>query len=165
MTWFSRSIGLILAAVVLAGGYAAAQSWVGVVVMLVLAASWVIGRRTRVAWLNSALLVGYVSASAGGIFFGVSAHWMIAGCAFALAGWELAGVETVAAGESNQILNDLLRRKTVQLLTLSFGMGLLAAELLLYVRVSLPFGVVLLGGVLAFTSLYLLFRTQKSRLD
>ena len=158
-----RSICLILAAALLAGGYALDSSWVGAAAVLTLAACWGIGRRFHWNWLHSALLAGYGIAAAGGILLGISAHWMIAGCAFGLAGWELASEDWVPTNDPALPWRILLWRKTLPSLAGSVGLGLLAAEILLLVRVSVPFGVMLLAALLGIVSLYLFYRAQKAR--
>lgn len=156
---------LTLSATLLAGGYALDKNWMGVAALAALAIFWLVGRRFHRPWLNSALLVGYVSAAAAGIFLGISAHWMIAGSAFALAAWELDSEDWAQANDSTQPWRELLQRKTLPLLVISVGLGLLAAELLLFVRISISFGVMLLAALVGIVSLTLFFRSFANRVD
>lgn len=108
--------------------------------------------------LSSAILVLLVCAAAAGVLSGLSPAIMIAAAALALVFWEL--MEQMVTRRKN---DNVRARKNpewvhIRLLVISVGTGLLLAEAGLQVHISLPFGIVILTGMLIPYCFYRFYR-------
>lgn len=149
----------LLAAILLAGGYGLGGSWLGVWAVLIMMASWFACRTYDFRWMPSVLLIVYTGIAAAGILTTVSPALMIAGSAFALAGWELAD-QGAGQGEPSTALRNLYQREHLKLALMSIGLGLLVAESGLLVQIAIPFGLLLLIALAVLLSLFLFHRSS-----
>lgn len=141
---------LFAAAALLLTGYALAGLWLVVPALLAaMLIGWFIWSARS---LLSALLVIYVGAAAGGVLSGASPWIVIAGCAAMLFGWEWA--EQLERQDGG-----LPERSHAILLIASVGIGGLVAEAGLWIHPPIPFGGILLAGLLALFGLYRFFRS------
>lgn len=139
MNGVALRLGLLTALALLAVGFGLAQFWPGELVLLAMVLAGWLGRRTGWKRLPHALLVLFVSAAACGVLVGASAYLMIAGVAFALVSWDLAGQQPIHSIEATRPLEDVYEREHLKWLGAATGLGLLVAEAGLFLAFSIPF--------------------------
>lgn len=106
------------------------------------------------AWFPSVLLVLYLLAACAGLLMNMEPAWMMVGVTAALGGWDLAQFRLrLQTGAWTDLVLQLERRHA-QCLIAALSLGLLLALTGLFLRVQLPFGVIVFIILLALGSLY-----------
>jgi hypothetical protein len=71
----------ISATLLLIAGYALISLWPGVMIVIVLGLTWLVGQQRRLGWLNDLGFALLIIAAAVGIWWGAPAGWMLTGAA------------------------------------------------------------------------------------
>ncbi len=149
------------AILLLAGGFAVRDRWMGAIfgLLLALAAGWHF--YDHAAWLHHLLLFGCVAAAALGVWMGSSPVFMVAGTSAALAGWELSDVLPPTTTQSDPLAEAFERRRMLALGIMAVA-SLGVTVLLLQFPMQLPFGVLLAAAAVVLFSLFKLYRLFRS---
>jgi hypothetical protein len=143
------SVGIVLAAAVLATGYGLNSLWGGVGVALVVGGFWLVGQWRRWGWVASVALVLWIGAAAVGLGMGVGGGWMLVGVVAALAAWDLDRfVWRMRAAGRVEDAGFLEQHHLQRLLTVS-GAGLILGAVALSLRIRLGFAAAFLLAFLA----------------
>ncbi len=139
----------IACAVFLAAGFASAGLWLGVPLAALVWAAWHFGAK----WPPTLMLVPSVVVAAAGLVFGASALWMLPGATLALASWDLAHWDSFLAGGLPAEVESRLERKHYACLALALVPALLVAAAGQFLRLQIPFGVLVAVALLALLGL------------
>lgn len=120
-----------------------ARWWQGLIPVGVLAGYLLIRPLRRLDWLPSAALVLYLIAASVGLLTGGSPAWLVYGACAALAAWDLANFSRGLAGAGQDDLMRRCAREHARALGLALGVGLALVSVGLFVRLRLPFIVML----------------------
>ncbi len=146
----------------LVSGYFLSKVWIGVIILLaIIPLLWII-RRNQSNRFSTFKLMMCVCIAAYGLLNAVPEFLMIAGVSFALATWELE--DRLPNGMESSIPSYAKTYERLHLLRLGVAtaIGLVVAELCLFVKYDLPFSMVLIIAVLVLFSIYRLFSTFKA---
>lgn len=138
-------------------GFVLADGWPGVIVVSAFALLWLFPRRFQPKWWSSAKLLGYIGIAGGGILNNVSPFLLIAGVTFALASWELESQRSDSSTPGITSAQKSYERLHLSKLCVVLVIGLAAAEAGLFLKFTLPFGVVFLIASVVVFSLFRLF--------
>ncbi len=149
---------LLASVVILIIGYAMTNLWLVILVLpVILLAGW-LTRQSSPGWLPSVLLALYTVEAAGGALVGAIPGLMIAGAAFMLISWEISAQLRALKGAANHPQGRLSSHAHIRRLITAVGIGLLIAEAGLLIHLRVPFGIILLAGLLVLFSLYRFYR-------
>jgi hypothetical protein len=142
---------ILLASLSLALGYQRSPFWPGLLLIIAAGAGWLAGQGRGWAWLDSLLLVAFVSLAGLGVWLGASAGLMLLGLTAALAAWELQQARHRFAQARHIATEAVLRRAHLRRLALVSGGGLLLGSLALLLHLPLN-----LASALGLTALIIL---------
>lgn len=142
-------ICLAISAVCLFLGYYPASSWQVLAALVVMAVLWFFARKSTSLWPTSAILTIYLLVAAGGLLAGYSTYLLIIGSVAALSCWDLALFNQSLAGDQQQAHVGVLEKNHLQSLGLAALIGLILVIAGLQIRLTLPFGVIVLLVLLA----------------
>jgi len=142
-------LSILLAAGLLALGYALSGRGPWGVAVVVVGGLWLVGRRRGWGWTASVGLVALVGAAAFGLGRGLAPGWALLGTGAALAAWDLDAFARRLGDGGPMGDRAMLERRHLQRLLLVEALGLLLAGAALAVRVRIGFGGALLLGALA----------------
>ncbi len=108
------------------------------------------------------MLIVSVTVAAAGLVFGASALWMLPGATLALASWDLAHWDGFLAGGLPAEVESRLEQKHYAYLALALAPALLVAVAGQFLRIQIPFGVLLAVALLALLGLDRLWRWVKA---
>lgn len=152
--WFVIFLSGAVACACLAEGMGA-RWWQALILILVLAVCLLISPVRKLGWLPSAALTVYLIGASAALLTGGRAVWLVYGACAALVGWDIAIFSRSLAGDDN---DGLVRRCTgehYKALGLALGVGLAVVTAGLFVRLYLPFLVMLIALLGASTGLLL----------
>ena len=137
------NIGLTISTGSLGVGYFLAGYWQIVPVLFGILFFGVLIMKTQpVVSLSSSFLLAYIVLAVIGVVADLSVELMIIACTFALVSWDLMLFEHSIVGDSAFQTNTSLEKHHLRSLTVATAAGLLLAFASLYVRLRLPFGVI-----------------------
>ena len=139
----------IACAICLAAGYASAGQWLGVPLAALVWAAWHFGAK----WPPTLLLTGSVTVAAAGLVAGASALWMLPGATLALAGWDLAHWDSFLGDDMPAEVESRLERKHYASVALALVPALLVAAAGQFIRLQIPFGVLVAVALVALLGL------------
>jgi len=139
----------IASAVCLAAGYASAGLWLGVLLAALVWAAWHFGAK----WPPTLMLIGSVAVAAVGVGAGASALWMLPGATLALAGWDLAHWDSFLGDDMPAEVESRLERKHYASVALALVPALLVAAAGQFIRLQIPFGVLVAVALVALLGL------------
>jgi len=139
----------IACAICLAAGYASAGQWLGVPLAALVWAAWYFGAK----WPPTPLLIGSVTVAAVGLVAGASALWMLPGATLALAGWDLAHWDSFLGDDMPAEVESRLERKHYASVALALVPALLVAAAGQFLRLQIPFGVLVAVALAALLGL------------
>ena len=140
---FILNIGLIISTGSLGVGYFLAGYWQIVPVLFGILFLGIIVMKTQpVVSLSSSFLLAYIILAVIGVVADLSVELMIIACTFALVSWDLMLFEHSLVGDSALQTNTSLEKHHLRSLSIAIAAGLLLAFVSLYVRLALPFGVI-----------------------
>jgi len=145
-------------------GYIMAKVWPGVIILLCVTPCWWISHRLKTKLMSSGILFTLVGVSAYGLLNRVSPSLMIAGVATALACWELEDQilsHSKIPSFSLSTTKNLFEIIHLKILGITITSGLVLAEACLFLKLSLPFGVVFLVAIVVCFSIFQLFSILK----
>jgi hypothetical protein len=156
-------VSLALSILCLVLGVALAGRWEGGMAALILLSLGLLYHRLPAQWMPSLLLGLYTLAVAGGLLAGGSPFLLLGGVVTALAAWDLNHSISSLAGNARTNFGPDQQNKRLLLLAGVVGLSLAFINLGLLVRVSLPFGVILLLASAALGGLsMLIYLLQKN---
>lgn len=138
---FYRLVAIFLLVV----GFAQEKLWVGIIITLLLALTWFIPGRFQRRWTSPVRLVGYTGIAAGGLLSNVSPFLMIAGVTTSLVCWEL---EDRLPNPTKSPFVSSYEKLHLKWVVLASTTGIVIGEVCLFLKFSLPFGVLLLINLL-----------------
>jgi hypothetical protein len=142
-------ICLVISAICLLLGYLPAGGLQVLAALTVMAVFGFFTRRSTYQWPTFAILTAYLLIAAGGLLAGLSPYLLIIGSVAALCAWDLALFDQSLVGDQHQILASVLEKKHLQSLGLVALLGLILVIAGLQIRLTLPFGVIVLIVLLA----------------
>ena len=146
-------LSLVMATACLGIGYALAGYWQIVPVLLGTFFFWAWMKKQSVAWSDSTFLLVYTVLAAAGVVIDLSVALMVITSAFTLASWDLLRFEQGLVGNASSHTDMALEKHHLRSLAVALVTGLLFAMLSLYIRLQLPFIVIVslvliaLGGL------------------
>lgn len=151
----------VLTVVLLGCGFVMVKVWPGVYVLLGMILYWVVTRRLRNRLYSWIALVMFTSLAAFGLISGVMPFLMIAGVSTALACLELEDhlVKSIRLPNASHTLS--FEKRYLSTLVAVIAAGTIVAEAALFLRFSLPFGVIFLVVILVLFGIYQLFTLLK----
>jgi hypothetical protein len=138
-----------LAAILLGLAYLPAGRWWILAVLGAMVLFWLVMKRWSIFGSASALLLIYLLVAAVGVLTGLSLSWLVAGCTFALASWDLVLFSEALQPGPPARLTDLMERSHLRSLAAACGAGLSLGLLAAVIHFELPFIVVVLLVLLA----------------
>jgi hypothetical protein len=114
---------------------------------------WLVGQRRRLGWSTDLGLISFMAMAAFGVWWGLSAGWMLFGAVTTLAAWDLDRFNRRLASIEPSASDAQLWRNHLQGLLPVAGLGLLLGGLALNIRLELALGWVILLGLLVIFSL------------
>jgi hypothetical protein len=142
------AICLLLSAVCLVGAYLLGGYWLILLTIPAMLLLWIAARGQAAFWLATSLLAIYVLLAAIGIIIGVQALPIVVGCIFALAAWDLADFGEIMAHDVLPRARATLEKNHLQSLAITAGISLLLIGAGYWLRLRLPFGVIVILGLL-----------------
>lgn len=137
-------ICLILLVLCLAAGYGIARHWMGVMIVSLLGPAWWFARKYPGSQLSLVCLVVSVGLAVAGRLIGAPPVFMIFGSAVALAVWDLLFLDSALGNNSSAEQTRHYENKHLQSLTLALGSGLLGTLLGSFIKIQIPFIVLML---------------------
>lgn len=137
-------ICLILCVLCLASGYWIAGQWIGALIAILIGLAWLLARKYPDPQLAFVCLVGSVGFAVAGRFLGAPPLLMIFGSAVALAVWDLLLLDSALGNTPPVEQTRGYENQHLQSLMLAVGSGLLATLLGSFLKIQLPFIVLLL---------------------
>ncbi len=144
-----RTVSLAAAMACLALAYVIAGYWQGLLAIPVTLLAWMLAQKWSAFWAASSALTIYLSVSVIGILLRVPVLLLIPGCLAAIAWWDLAEFDESLVGEAPAKARALLEKQRLQSLGLMVGTSLVLEAVGLWLRLQLPFGVVMLLALLS----------------
>jgi hypothetical protein len=132
-------ICLLVATLCLAAGYALAGQWLGTVLALLTAPTWLLARKYPASWLPFLCLLMSVGLAVVGRLVGVPPWLMICGSGFALAAWDLIFLNASLDGNDSGEQTRRYENKHFQALALALGAGLFVTFLGRLLNPQIPF--------------------------
>lgn len=152
-------MGCLITAVMLMGAaFAAANLWIGVLLLLFIGAVWLAGMGYGRSRLISLSLAGLIATSAVGTVLDVSPTILITGIALALFAWTMENVAEQFTAVSQVRDEKEVIKKHVQWAGGIIGLGWLLGVAALNLQLGLTFGWVLLLGIVVVIALSLFVR-------
>lgn len=152
MKVFSVSI-TIAATLTLVLGYALSSLWSGSLAAMALGLLWLVGQRHRLGWPADLGFFSLVATAAFGVWWGLSAGWMLLGLVTALMAWDLDRF-IWRLERAEQIEGKVqIQRHHLQRLLLVAGLGLLSGGIALSIQLELNLGWIIFLGLLVFIGL------------
>jgi len=145
----------------LASGFGMAKIWLGVIIILIMIPYWWLTRhfqRKIYSWLT---LVIFVGIAACGLLSNASSYIMVAGVSSALACWELEDQLPKSMISSIPSVTSSCEKYHSRILAITIVTGLIVAEAGLFLKLTLPFGVVFLVEILVLFCIFQLFHYSK----
>ncbi len=139
----------IACAVCLAAGFASAGLWLGLPLAALVWAAW----HFAVKWSPTLMLIISVAVAAAGLVFGASALGILPGATLALACWDLAHWDSFLGKDLPAEVESRLERKHYAFLALALAPALLVAAAGQFLRLQIPFGVLVAVALLALLGL------------
>ena len=146
-------LGIMLAALLLAAGYAVRALWPWALGSVAIGGLWVAGQQRGWGWTATPGMVGLVGLTTAGIFLGLPVLWMLACATAALVAWDLSHFAQRLSEAGRVEDTAALQRARRRRLAIVAGLGLLLGGTALIARVELGFGIALLLGLLAIVGL------------
>jgi hypothetical protein len=147
------SIGIGLASLTLACGYAINSLWVGAFISALIGFFWLIGQRRHWVWTASLGLILFIGMAAFGIWLELPAVLMLCGAVATLAAWDLDDFSMrLQRAKRVEGERQLVRSHLWRLLMVS-ALGLLLGGIALGVTVTFGFWWALLLGLVAILGL------------
>lgn len=162
---YEALIGIALAVLVLAAGYAVRALWPWALGSVAIGGLWVAGQQRGWGWTATPGMVGLVGLTAAGIFLGLPALWMLACATAALVAWDLSHFAQRLSEAGRVEDAAALQRAHLRRLLIVAGLGLLLGGIALIARVELGFGIALLLGLLAIVGLSRAVALMRSESD
>ena len=139
-----RLAGLLAAAACLTLAYGMVGDWLILLSIPVMIIFWFLARGRSGFRAASGLLAMYVGLGVIGIARHASGPLMATGCVFALLSWDLSDPRGRSSVQARPGQATLLEKRHLQSLGVAAGVSLLLAALTSALRLTLPFGVVVL---------------------
>jgi len=136
-------IGLIISVLCLAAGYGIAGQWIGAMIAILTGPAWLLARKYPASELPLVCLFVSVGFAVVGRLIGSPPFLMIFASAIALAVWDLLCLDA-ALGNTSSAQTRHYENKHLQSLTLALGSGLLATLLGSFVKIQIPFIVLMI---------------------
>ena len=153
---------LFITTISLSLGFGLEGRWVGVLIVLILAALWLSARRNRTSqWLPTGLLILQIGTAITGLVMDCEPFLMINGIAPALGMWDIAQFQRRIKDDEGHTWGKLLDRQHYQSLGLALGCGVLLSNAGLVMRVQLPFGITTLAILISLFGLTRLYSLMK----
>ena len=160
--WLSKNkAAQILTWLLLSAGFALAHLWQGVLLLSLLIGLLWIFEKHGWNWIHHTVFGIEMSFAVGGVILGAPSYLMIAGAVASLAAWDLSDFNSSHSQSELHPLMTRFQQKRGKLLGLSLASGLLIAEIGLFIKIKLPFVVVLFIGSLVLFCLYKIIRFVK----
>ena len=137
-------ICLIISVLCLAAGYWIPGHWLGAMIAILIGPAWLLARKYPDSPLPLVCLLGSVGFAVVGRLIGAPPLLMIFGSAVALAVWDLLLLDSALGNNSSAEQTCHYENKHLQSLTLALGSGLLATLLGSFLKIQIPFIVLML---------------------
>lgn len=147
--------------VLLSGGFALVKLWLGAVILLLMLPCWWFSQRLNRKILSGATLIIFGGIAAYGLLSNASSHLMVGGVATALICWELEDQIQESSKSSIPFNTRLYEKNHLIILGITFFIGLIVAQTGLLIKLTLPFGVVLLIALVVLFCIFKLFQLFK----
>jgi hypothetical protein len=135
---------LILVVLCLAAGYGIAGHWLGAMLAILTGPAWLLARKYPRPQLPLVCLLVTVGFAVVGRLVGSPPFLMIFGSAVALAVWDLLVLDSALGNTSSGEQTRHYETRHLQSLTLALGSGLLATLLGSFLKIQMPFVVLML---------------------
>jgi hypothetical protein len=135
---------LILSVLCLVAGYGVAGKWIGAMLAVLMGPAWLLARKYSDSHLPLVCLLGSVALAVAGTLVGSPPVWMIFGSALALAVWDLLFLDSALGNTSSTEQTRRYENKHLQSLALALGSGLFAALLGRFIKIQIPFVMMML---------------------
>jgi hypothetical protein len=135
---------LLISIVCLALGYTLAGYWPILFAIAAMLLLWSARKKEATFWAASSLLAVYVLLAMMGIILKAQLPLMVTGCVSALVWWDLSDFRESLAGEDSARTAATLEKQRLQLLALTSAISLGLAAMGPWLRMQLPFGVIVL---------------------
>jgi hypothetical protein len=146
-------ICLIVSVLCLSAGYGIAGHWIGAIIAILLGPAWLLARKYSDSQLPLLCLLGSVGFAVVGRLIGAPSLWMIFGSAVALAVWDLLLLDSALGNDSSLEQTRHYENKHLQSLALALGSGLFATLLGSFLKIQMPFIVLMLFVIFILFSL------------
>ena len=137
-------ICLIILVLCLAVGYWIPGQWIGAVIAILIGPAWLLARKYPDSALPLICLLGSVGFAVEGGLIGSPPFLMIFASALALAVWDLLYLDSALGNNSFAEQTRHYENQHLQSLTLALGSGLLAALFGSFLKIQIPFIVLML---------------------
>jgi hypothetical protein len=137
-------ICLIISGLCLAAGYGIAGQWVGAMIAILTGPAWLLARKYPGSQLPLFCLLASVGLAVAGRLLGSPTFLMVLASALALAAWDLVYLDAALGNTSPVEQSRRYETRHLQSLTLALGSGLLAAWLGSFLKIQIPFIVLVL---------------------
>jgi hypothetical protein len=138
-------------------GFVMAKVWSGVFIVLAMIPFWWITRRFESRIFSWTALVIFIGLAVFGLLSNVPPYLMIAGVTTSLTCFEFEDCITISTRNPVSISDGSYEKHHLKTLCLATAAGLILAEAGLFVKFSLPFGIIFLTALLIIFGLYQLF--------
>jgi len=145
----------------LVSGFGIAKIWLGVIIILIMIPYWSITRHLQRKIYSWVSLVIFVGVAACGLLSNASSYLMVAGVSSALACWELEDQLPKSMISSIPSVTSSCEKYHLKILAIAISTGLIVAEAGLFLKLTLPFGLVFLAAVLVLFCIFQLFSLFK----
>lgn len=147
----------IATVVLLSIGFVLGRIWPGVIIVLAMIPFWWITQRSANRLFSWMALVIFIGLAVFGLLSGATPYLMIAGVSTVLACFELEDRQD--GSTKNSLSSDTMSFKKyhLKMICLATAVGLIIAEAGLFLKFSLPFGVIFLAVILVLFGLFQLF--------
>jgi hypothetical protein len=142
------AICLLLSAVCLVGAYMLGGYWLILLAIPAMLLLWIAARGQAAFWLATSLLAIYVLLAVIGIIIGVQILPIVVGCILALAAWDLADFNEIMVRDVLPRARATLEKNRLQSLAITVGISLVLIGAGYWLRLRLPFGVIVILGLL-----------------
>lgn len=133
---------LLLSLVCLAGAYMLGGYWLIWPAIIAMLAFGMTARGQSAFWPATSLLAVYVLLAVLGIIIRASMLLIVVGCIFALAAWDLADFDGSMLAEAPPKARASLQKNRLQSLVIMAGISLLLMGATYWLRLQLPFGII-----------------------
>jgi hypothetical protein len=145
----------------LIGGFAMIKNWQSVTIILIMLPYWWITHRSQRRIYSWIIFLIFVGLAVYGLLSKASPYFMVAGVSTGLACWELEDQIPKSLKSPITSVTNSCEKYHLKILSIAIAIGLFIAEASLFLKLSLPFGVIFLVAILVLFCIFQLFLLLK----